>query len=82
MAGRKYEAIEQDGHMTFHDLKRECDINKETTARFDRTLISLRKNLLITLCGRRQKFSSTGDPYGGNSTVFTTVEDFWGEDYS
>lgn len=77
---RIYEVIEQNGHMALHDLKRECDINKETTGQFDRALISLQKNLFITMCGRRQKFSRTGEPYGWNSTVFTTVEDFWGED--
>lgn len=27
-----------------------------------------------------QKVSRTGEPYGWNSTVFTTVEKFWGED--
>ena len=32
------------------------------------------------MCGRKQKLSRTGEPYGWNSTVFTTVEDFWGED--
>lgn len=32
------------------------------------------------MCGKRQKVSRTGEPYGWNSTVFTTVENFWGED--
>ena len=32
------------------------------------------------MCGRKQKVSSLGKPYGWNSTVFTTVENFWGED--
>lgn len=32
------------------------------------------------MCGRTQKLSRTGEPYGWNSTVFTTVEDFWDED--
>ncbi len=40
----------------------------------------MQKNLFITMCGRRQKVSRTGEPYGWNSTVFTTVENFWGED--
>lgn len=43
-------------------------------------LTNLQKNLFITMCGRKQKLSRTGEPYGWNSTVFTTVEDFWGED--
>ena len=32
------------------------------------------------MCGRSQKLSRSGEPYGWNSTVFTTVEAFWGED--
>ncbi len=75
-----YEAIEESGHMALHDLKRECSITKESTGQFDRALTSLQKNLFITMCGRKQKVSSLGKPYGWNSTVFTTVEKFWGED--
>ncbi len=77
---RIYEAIEQNGHMALHDLKRECGITKETSGQFDRALTNLQKNLFITMCGRTQKLSRTGEPYGWNSTVFTTVEKFWGED--
>ncbi len=77
---RIYEVIEQNGHMALHDLKRECGITKETSGQFDRALTNLQKNLFITMFGRTQKLSRTGEPYGWNSTVFTTVEDFWGED--
>lgn len=77
---RIYEAIEKNGHMALHDLKRECGITKETSGQFDRALTNLQKNLFITMCGRKQKLSRTGEPYGWNSTVFTTVEGFWGED--
>ena len=75
-----YEAIEKNGHMALHDLKRECGITKETTGAFDRALTNLQKNLFVTMCGRKQKVSSLGKPYGWNSTVFTTVENFWDED--
>lgn len=47
---------------------------------FDRALTNLQKNLFITMCGRTQKLSRNGEPYGWNSTVFTTMENFWGED--
>ena len=77
---RIYEAVEKNGHMALHDLKRECGITKETSGQFDRALTNLQKNLFITMCGRKQKVSSLGKPYGWNSTVFTTVESFWGED--
>ena len=75
-----YEAIEQNEHMALHDLKRECGITKESAGQFDRALTNLQRNLFITMCGRKQKVSSLGKPYGWNSTVFTTVENFWGED--
>lgn len=75
-----YEAIEQNGHMAFHDLKQECGITKESSAQFERALTNLQKNLFLTMCGRKQKLSRSGEPYGWNSTVFTTVERFWGED--
>ena len=75
-----YETIEQNGVMALHDLKRECGITKESAGQFDRALTSLQKNLFITMCGRKQKVSNLGKPYGWNSTVFTTVEKFWGED--
>jgi len=77
---RIYEAVEQNGHMAFHDLKRECEISKESAGQFERALSNLQKNLFLTMCGRSQKLSRSGEPYGWNSTVFTTVEAFWGED--
>ena len=77
---RIYDAIEKHGHMALHDLKRECGITKETSSQFDRDLTNLQKNLFVTMCGRRQRLSSSGEPYGWNSTVFTSVENFWGGD--
>jgi nitric oxide synthase oxygenase domain/subunit len=35
--------------------------------------------LYITICGARQKVSLKGAEYGWRSTVFCTVEKFWGE---
>jgi len=75
-----YDTIEQNERMALHDLKRECGITKETSGKFDKALTNLQKNLFITMCGRKQKVSHTGQPYGWNSTVFTTVENFWGGD--
>ncbi len=80
MEKKIYEVVEQNGHMAFHDLKRECGITKESSGRFERALTNLQKNLFLTMCGRTQKLSRSGEPYGWNSTVFTTVEEFWGED--
>jgi len=77
-----YEAISENGQVALHDLKRMCGIKKETASKFDRALTNLQKSLFITMCGRTQKLNKFGEGYGWNSTVFCTVEDFWGEDLS
>ncbi len=77
-----YEAIEENSRVALHDLKRICGITKETSSRFDRALTTLQRNLFITMCGRTQKLNKKGEAYGWNSTVFCTVEEFWGEDLS
>ena len=77
-----YEAISENGQVALHDLKRMCGITKETTSKFDRALTNLQKSLFITMCGRTQKLNKFGEGYGWNSTVFCTVEEFWGGDLS
>lgn len=77
-----YEAISENGQVALHELKSICGITKETSSQFDRALTNLQKNLFITMCGRTQKRNKFGEAYGWNSTVFCTVEDFWGEDLS
>lgn len=75
-----YEVISERGPIALHDLKRTCGITKETAGKFDRALLNLQKLLFVTMCGRSQKKNRYGEGYGWNSTVFCTVEDFWGED--
>lgn len=77
-----YETINENKVIALHDLKRECGITKEIASKFDRALTNLQKNLFITMCGRKQKVNKFGEGYGWNSTVFCTVEEFWGEDLS
>lgn len=77
-----YEVISENGKVALHDLKKLCGITKETSSKFDRALTNLQKNFFITMCGRTQKLNKSGEPYGWNSTVFCTVEEFWGEDLS
>ena len=77
-----YEAISEHGKVALHDLKALCGITKETASKFDRALTNLQKNLFVTMCGRTQKLNKFGEAYGWNSTVFCTVEEFWGEDLS
>ncbi|MBQ6697329.1 MAG: hypothetical protein IJN16_11545 [Lachnospiraceae bacterium] len=77
-----YEAISENGQMALHELKSSCGITKETASKFDRALTNLQKYLFVTMCGRTQKKNKYGEGYGWNSTVFCTVEDFWGEELS
>lgn len=75
-----YDVIKEQGRVALHDLKFFCGITKESASAFDKAVTNLQKRLFITLCGRMPKISKKGEPYGWNSTVFCTVEEFWGED--
>ena len=77
-----YEVICNNKKIALHDLKQECGITKETSGQFDKALTNLQKNLFVTMCGRMPKLNKFGEPYGWNSTVLCTVEEFWGEDLS
>lgn len=77
-----YEIICENKEVALHDLKHMCGIGKEDTSKFNRALTNLQKYMFITMCGRTQKRNKFGEAYGWNSTVFSTVEDFWGEDLS
>lgn len=77
-----YEAVSENGHASVPDLKRICNIHREDASLFDRALVNLQKNLFITMCGHARKKNRSGEEYGWNSTVFTTVEDFWEKDLS
>lgn len=44
-----------------------------------RVLEELQMGMFITMTGRKQKKNNYGIEYGWNSTVFTTVENFWAE---
>jgi hypothetical protein len=36
--------------------------------------------MYLTMCGRQQKISQKGEEYGWSSTVFCTVESYFGND--
>jgi hypothetical protein len=72
-----YEVISANGETALHDIKRLGGFTKEDNARFERAIVDLQMKMYITMCGRQQKINKYGEGYGWNSTVFTTVEDFW-----
>ena len=76
MAKRIYEII-SGGEVAFHEIKRLCGFSREDNARFERAIVELQMRMFITMCGRAPKRNKFGEAYGWNSTVFTTVENFW-----
>lgn len=65
------------GEIAFHEIKQIGGFRREDNAKFDRAIVELQMRMFITMCGRAQKTSKNGNSYGWNSTVFTTVENFW-----
>ena len=62
-AKRIYDIV-RDGYVALHEIK---------------ALVELQMGMFITMTGRKQKKNKYGIEYGWNSTVFTTVENFWAE---
>ena len=78
-AKRIYEAVSRFGQLPLHDIKTEGGFRREENSWFERALVELQMGMFLTMCGRVQKISRKGEPYGWNSTVFTTTERFWEE---
>lgn len=75
-AKRIYDIVSA-GEVALHEIKALGGFRKEDRARFDRALVELQMGLFLTMSGRQQKKNKYGMEYGWNSTVFTTVENFW-----
>ena len=71
-----YEII-SGGEVAFHEIKQLGGFCREDNASVERAITELQMRMFITMCGRAQKINKYGEAYGWNSTVFTTVEDFW-----
>ncbi len=77
-AKRIYDIVSQN-YIALHEIKTQCGFGKEDKSQFDRAIIELQMGFYITMTGRKQKKNKYGIEYGWNSTVFTTVENFWEE---
>ena len=77
-AKRIYDIV-SDGYVALHEIKALGGFGKEDKAQFDKALVELQMGLFLTMTGRKQKKNKYGMEYGWNSTVFTTVENFWAE---
>ena len=78
IAKRIYDIV-QDGYVALHEIKALGGFGKEDKSQFDRAMVELQMGMFITMTGRQQKKNKYGIEYGWNSTVFTTVENFWTE---
>lgn len=76
MAKRIYEIVSA-GETPLHEIKALGGFGREDKAQFDKAMVELQMGMFITMTGRQQKKNKYGIEYGWNSTVFTTVEDFW-----
>ncbi|MDD4164309.1 MAG: hypothetical protein PHD46_02420 [Eubacteriales bacterium] len=74
---RIYEVILENGETAFHEVKQLCGFSGEESSKFEQAVIDLQMKMYITICGRSRRINRRGEAYGWNSTVFTTVEDFW-----
>ena len=77
-AKRIYDIV-RDGYVALHEIKARGGFGKNERSQFDRAMVELQMGMFITMTGRQQKKNKYGIEYGWNSTVFTTVENFWAE---
>ncbi len=79
-AKRIYDIIIEYETLSLHAIKQIGGFLKEDTSKFDRALVDLQMKMYLTMCGRQQKLSKKGEEYGWSSTVFCTVERYFGKD--
>ena len=72
-----YNIIADCGEAVLYEIKQLGEFRSEDNVKFECTIIELQMRMFITMCDRAQKSNKYGIGYGWNSTVFTTVEDFW-----
>ncbi|MGI6335626.1 MAG: AlkZ-related protein [Eubacteriales bacterium] len=75
-----YETVAREGKVASHALRNFTELPKEDAGKIDRAVTELQRQMFLTICGRTRKVNKYGEEYGWNSTVFCTVEDFWGGD--
>jgi len=74
---RVFDVIEENGFIPLHMLKEYSGFSGSGSQRFDRILRDLQMKMYVTICGRTRKLTADGKMYGWNTTILTTVENFW-----
>jgi len=77
-AKRIYDVVYENGALPLHAIKQLAGFSAEDKGKFDGALCELQMKMHLTMCGRKQKASKTGEEYGWHSTVFCTADDFFG----
>ena len=77
---RIYEAISENKQLALHEIKSIIRMQKDEKSKFDTALTELQMKMYITICGQKQAMSFSGIEYGWPSTMYTTTENFFGED--
>lgn len=75
---RIYQAAEEGGQVSLHDLKIRVGCAKSEASKFETALTGLQMKMLLTICGETSKLSRAGLPFGWPVTTFCTVERFFG----
>ena len=78
-AKRIYDTVTENGVLPLHEIKRLAGFGREDKSQFDRTLTELQMKMFLTMCGKQQKITQKGEEYGWPTTMFCTVESFFGE---
>ena len=79
-AKRIYDVLAESGMQQPPDIKQKCGFTKEDKAGFERAMAELQAKMYIATCGRQQKVSQQGEPYGWPTAVFCTMEQFMGDE--
>ena len=78
-AKRIYTLVAQNGPMALHAIKEQGGFTRDEKSAFDRSIVDLQMAMFLTICGQTQKTDRFGKPYGWNSTVLCTTEQFFDE---
>lgn len=76
-----YNAVQENGRVPMHEIKRLAGLRDETSAHIEKAMTDLQMGMFLTICGRQQKRNAYGELYGWSSTVFCTPEEFWHREF-
>ena len=79
-AKRIYDTVVRHESLALQDIKRLGGFKREDKSKFDSALTELQMGMFLTMSGRQQKRNYKGEISGWSSTMFCTVESFFGED--